>query len=145
MHQAALSGRGPSPSAYFFNRDWYERFDGRAELDEQQAAYRRLNADEKRELLDLLSSCDPSDFVHLRDRASTGGLKNVLQFYVPLSKHQLYRIWAKQKALTLSEPPPDIGLADDERVEDAGLDEDETFSQAAPALKAFLQRERMTV
>ena len=50
-------------------------------------------------------------------------LKRVLRFYVPVPKEELYAIWTLQKELTRSEVPADIGLAEDERVEDAGLED----------------------
>jgi hypothetical protein len=52
-------------------------------------------------------------------------LKRVLRFYVPLLKEELIAIWAKQKALARNSASTDLGLAEDERVEDAGLEDEE--------------------
>ena len=49
----------------------------------------------------------------------------ILRFYVPVPKDELYTIWAMQKELTRGEVKTDMGLAEDERVEDAGLDHEE--------------------
>ena len=52
---------------------------------------------ERRELLELLSSCDPREFAGLAARATTAKVKKILRFYLPLPKERLFEIWAKQK------------------------------------------------
>ncbi|MEI5668150.1 radical SAM protein [Bosea sp. CCNWLW174] len=113
------------PHDFIFNRDWYERFDPQQRLDAYRAEFARLDATERSELIELLSSCDPREFPLLAERATTAPLKRVLGFYVPLPKEELFAIWAKQKELTRGEVTADMGLAEDERVEDAGLDHDD--------------------
>ena len=110
------------PHDFIFNRDWYERYGGRAEFDEYAAACRRLSTAEKRELLELLSSCDPQHFPALLGQTSSRALKSVLPYYVPVPKDRLAEIWAKQKELTRGETRAESGLSDEERVEDAGLE-----------------------
>jgi hypothetical protein len=110
------------PHDFIFNRDWYERFDGRAELDEFRRVAARLDVMERRELLELLSSCDPRDFSKLTGRTLSRGIEHILPFYVPVAKDELRRIWDRQRALTRDEPSVEEGLAEDERVEDAGLE-----------------------
>lgn len=122
------------PHDFIFNRDWYERFDPQQRLEAYRAEFARLDAYERNELIELLSSCDPREFTHLADRATSLALKRVLRFYVPMPKEELFAIWAKQKELTRGEVTADMGLAEDERVEDAGLDnDDETELSATPA------------
>lgn len=122
------------PHDFIFNRDWYERFDPQQRLEAYRAEFARLDAYERNELIELLSSCDPREFTHLADRATSLALKRVLRFYVPMPKEELLAIWAKQKELTRGEVTADMGLAEDERVEDAGLDnDDETELSATPA------------
>jgi hypothetical protein len=113
------------PHDFIFNRDWYERFDPEGRLGEYRTECAKLGGDERVELVKLLSSCDPREFVTLAGRATTLALKRVLRFYVPLPKEELFAIWAKQKELTRGEATADMGLAEDERVEDAGLDHEE--------------------
>lgn len=113
------------PHDFIFNREWYERFDPEERLAAYRIEYDRLDGYERRELMELLSSCDPREFATLTGKATTGALKRVLRFYVPLPKEELFAIWAKQKELTRGEPTADIGLAEDERVEDAGLEYEE--------------------
>ena len=115
------------PHDFIFNRDWCERFDPEERLAAYRVEFDRLDGYERSELIELLSSCDPRYFGELANQTKTAALKRVLRFYVPLPKDELFAIWAKQKELTRGELTADTGLAEDERVEDAGLDhEDES-------------------
>jgi hypothetical protein len=122
------------PHDFIFNRDWYERFDPDERLAAYRAEFDRLDGYERRELMELLSSCDPREFAGLAERATTGALRRVLRFYVPVPKEELFAIWAKQKELTRGEATAEMGLAEDERVEDAGLDHEEP--EPAPVSKS---------
>jgi hypothetical protein len=122
------------PHDYIFNRDWYERLEGQPEFDEYGAIAKRLNAPDRTELLQLLSSCDPRHFGALHSQTANRRLQEILPFYKPKPKDELFRIWEEQRALDHARSSGAAGLADDERVEDAGLDaEDETYS--APVRK----------
>jgi hypothetical protein len=119
------------PHDFIFNRDWYERFDKEQRLEEYRAEFARLDAAERAELVDLLSSCDPREFAGLGERTnSPAPIKRVLRFYIPAPKDELFAIWSRQKALTRGQT--EGGLADDERVEDAGLDDDDTQAVLGP-------------
>ena len=128
------------PHDFIFNRDWYERFDPEGRLGEHQAEFLKLTPEERAELVALLSSCDPREFVRLSGRTLNRSLKQLLRFYIPMPKDQLYAIWAKQKALTAGETTADMGLAEDERVEDAGLDADEEPVITVAALPKRVKR-----
>ena len=108
------------PHHFIFNREWYENRGGRAEFDEYQSAFGRLSALQRTMVVELLSSCDPRQFVRLPAMTTDSQLKNVLRFYFPLSKDAEAAIWAKQKTRKLNVPE----VPEDERVEDAGLLED---------------------
>lgn len=131
------------PHRYIFNRDWYEKHEGRAEFEEYRAQLDRLNDDEKAELLGLLSSCDPRDFAALGRRTQNTKLRRVLEFYKPIAKDQEARIWMAQKALSkvgeLAPAPPE-----EELVEDAGLEED-SFALAASPQRRNLRRKLAVV
>jgi hypothetical protein len=120
------------PHDFIFNREWYERFEGREELDEYRLRMAKLDAADRTELLDLLSSCDPREFISLPQRTCNRKLQRVLPFYVPVSKDKLFRIWEKQRALSSGEPAFGDELAEDERVEDAGLEHDDPDEALAP-------------
>ena len=110
------------PHDYIFNRDWFERRDPEQRLPAFQAGFGTLDGDERAELIELLSSCGPGEFADLAKKASTSRLRLVLPFYVPLSGEERQTIWSEQRTLARRGPVHDLGLADDERVEDAGLD-----------------------
>lgn len=119
------------PHDYIFNRDWYERHDQSQELHEYREAAEKLTADERGELLALLSSCEPREFNSLSANASSERVKHVLPFYVPKPKSELFDIWARQKAITQS-GSEEGELTDEERVEDAGLDQEIVISSQSP-------------
>ena len=114
------------PHDYIFNRAWFERRDREQRLPAFQAEFGTLNSDERAELIELLSSCNPREFAGLAEQASTKRLRRVLPFYVPISNEERLAIWAEQRALAHGGPTVELGLSEDERVEDAGLEvEDE--------------------
>ena len=120
------------PHDFIFNREWFERFDLEERLPAFQAEFSKLDQAERTELIELLSSCGPSGFAGLANRATTTALKRILRFYVPLPKEELRAVWAMQREIRRGEIPVDLGPAEDERVEDAGLDHDEAFGPSAP-------------
>lgn len=108
------------PHDMIFNRDWYEFGAGRGEFDDYQAALARLSETDRAELLALLSSCDPRHFHTLREAADSDALRAILPFYVPKPKEQWLAHWQRKRSAAA-----DAGPAEDERVEDAGLDYDD--------------------
>ena len=129
------------PHDYIFNRDWFEQQDPKQRLPAFEAAFATLDSDEKAELIELLSSCDPRHFVNLPAKATTTRLKRILPFYTPMPKPELFAIWEDQDGLARGEPVFETGLAEDERVEDAGLEaEDEP-----PAAREVIETRRERV
>jgi hypothetical protein len=118
------------PHDFIFNRDWYERLDGRAELDEYCSAAKKLDAGDRAELLQLLSSCDPRYFASLLDETGNQKIKSALPFYVPKPKDELYEIWKRQKESRRATPRYTLPVADEERVEDAGLEYEDVSTSA---------------
>lgn len=112
------------PHDFIFNRDWFERLGGRGEFDEYNSVASRLDTNDRVELVNLLSSCDPSGMGFLGQKTENVHLKHILPFYVPKAKNDLFQIWNRQQN-QLQESLPGDALAEDERVEDAGLDQDE--------------------
>jgi hypothetical protein len=107
------------PHHYIFNRDWYEHLDGKAEFDEFTSEFRCLTGSEREELLQLLSSVEPRGIASLPRQTANKRLRNILAYYKPVSKEDEAQIWEKQKTRA------DVSVPDDERVEDAGLLDDE--------------------
>lgn len=128
------------PHDYIFNRNWFEQHDPNRRLPKFETAFATLDNHEKAELIELLSSCDPRHFVNLPAKATTTRLRRILPFYVPMPKPELFAIWEDQNGLARHEPTFETGLAEDERVEDAGLDaEDEPFT-TEPVLETSSER-----
>ena len=112
------------PHDFIFNRDWFERFDGQGRLGGYRESFGRLTGCERTELLQLLSSCHPRDFAGLARKTTSGSVKEALRFYVPLPKQELADIWAAQKRLRKGEIIGENSVPEEERVEDAGLEDD---------------------
>ena len=110
------------PHDFIFNRDWYEAT-GRPELDDYRAEAARLSPDRRHELKTLLSSCDPRHYGALSDLTDDPDVRRILQFYMPRPKEELTSIWQRQAAWP--KVAADLGVPEDERVEDAGLDAEE--------------------
>jgi hypothetical protein len=104
------------PHHFIFNRDWFEHHGGKAEFDEFTAQFKELSSNDRSELLNLLSSVDARNFNTLHEGATSGSVAEILRFYVPMDKEKEAMIW--------NTPRPAPEVADDERVEDAGLAED---------------------
>lgn len=117
------------PHDFIFNRDWYERDSGRAEFEVYQAKAKKLTSSDQDEILALLSSCDPREFGGLSKATSNRSILDLLPFYTPKPKSELFKIWARNKQ---GEPDDVVGLAEDERVEDAGLEADDVPISPSP-------------
>jgi hypothetical protein len=131
------------PHHYIFNRDWYERFEGRAEFEDYERKASRMSIMDKAELLHLLSSCDPRDFAELHNQTSNSRIRTVLRYYLPLSKDKEALIWKRQREM-LAERVIEPNLADDERVEDAGLEEDGAVTTPTSHSKSKRYRKELT-
>ena len=128
------------PHDYIFNRDWFEQQDPNQRLPEFESVFASLDSDEKAELVELLSSCDPKHFVSLPAKASTTRLRHILPFYVPIPKADLFAIWEGQAGQVQEEPGFEAGLAEDERVEDAGLEAGDELPVAQPDAETRSER-----
>jgi len=112
------------PHHMIFNRQWYERYEGSGELDDYRSRLHRLSPSERAELIAFLSARNPAEFA--RDLQELPlNLRRVAQFYVPLKREVELEIRKKQRARLKGAPTAYVGLASDEIVEDAGLEEDE--------------------
>jgi hypothetical protein len=110
------------PHHFIFNRVWYEDLDGRAELDEYLSEMKKLSDAEKNELVAVLSTNEQSAYAKVKKTLSNEKLRNVMEYYVPLSRPAERKIWNKQKARLKAREKEQVIIPDDERVEDAGLE-----------------------
>jgi len=121
------------PHHFIFNRMWYERGDGRPEFDEYETAMKKLTKDDRYELLEFLSDALFATSGNLRmtrhklidaiDKINVPRIRNALKFYVPLKTEVERAIWDKQKESRLQSSIDDLDISEDEKVEDAGLDD----------------------
>lgn len=123
------------PHHMIFNRFWYRAGGGgEAEFSEFEAAFKKLSDGQKGEMLTLVSDVmfdlpgkPRLAREQLRDRfsrESDDSVRRVLEFYVPPTKDEERKIWELQKVVRIkAKSAADFGLADDEVVEDAGLQE----------------------
>jgi hypothetical protein len=130
------------PHHYIFNREWYEKLRGRAEFDEYQALMLKLSVSEKEELLILLSSADPSQFGRISKETTNSKVRETLQYYVPLSKKEEARIWRRQKG-ELKRKSTDV--PEDERVEDAGLEDESVHAPQLLANRSKHREKQLTI
>jgi len=131
------------PHHMIFNRQWYERHEGRPELDEFGSEFAKLSTSDKAELLQFLSDRNPTDYPkHLG--ALSRHLHAVVRFYFPLPKGHEAEIRKVQKARNDPNRKIRISLTDEEIVEDAGL-EDDGYSAAEGAPIRRIRESRMAV
>jgi hypothetical protein len=130
------------PHDFIFNRDWYERFDDKQELQQYLEVAKGLSPSDRAELLALLSSVEPRDIASLRNLTENKKVKDALPFYIPKPKTELFEIWKKQRERLDADKAGLDTLSEDERVEDAGLEADDkpTIPVTATAPKQKRQR-----
>jgi hypothetical protein len=124
------------PHHYIFNRDWYEFYGGRTQFSEYQQELKKLSISERAELFSLIASANPSGLRDQMKLAASRRVKSIMKHYLPISKEEEAMIWARQRAIKKA-VDRSIIVPDDERVEDAGLNYEET---PAPNKTARLKR-----
>lgn len=123
------------PHHMIFSRHWYEKYEGRAELEEYQATMRTLGPAGRSELIAFLSERNPAEYS--RDLALlTGDVRGAARHYIPISKQREREIRERQKVLAKSNPIPDVRLTNEEIVEDAGLDDEGFIVQMPESIKS---------
>jgi hypothetical protein len=130
------------PHRYIFNRDWYEKHEGRAEFEEYLVASRKVSDIDRAEMLALVSSCEPREFANLAKSTQNRNLRKVLEFYKPISKSEEARIWTAQK-MNIRGEDLTVMVPDDERVEDAGLQDDSFAARPRPTSFKSLRKAQM--
>jgi hypothetical protein len=116
------------PHHMIFNRHYYERYEGRAELDEYSKSFGRLSPSECAELIAFLSSMHPAEY-QKNLGVLPANLRSVATFYIPISKVSEEKIMRIQRNRLKPEYSSTVYLRPEEVIEDAGLD-DETSEPA---------------
>ena len=112
------------PHHFIFNRYWYEQFDGRDEFEAFESVMRSLSDGEKTDLVQYLCSRDKKDYESDLNELAAGHLRDAARFFVPMSKADEARIWEAQKLRRVQDISTYL-VPEDERVEDAGLTDDD--------------------
>ncbi|MGA8610693.1 MAG: radical SAM protein [Xanthobacteraceae bacterium] len=122
------------PHHMIFNRHYYERYEGRAELDEYRSTLHKLSDSERAELLTFLSSRMPAEYSRtLNDLPHN--VRSVANFHVPIPKHREFEITRIQRSRLKDERTAQINMTDEEIVEDAGLEDDTPVVQISAKRK----------
>lgn len=111
------------PQHFLFNRAWYEFHEGKAEFEEFGHEFARLSELDRKELVDLLGTCGPSEFPSLVGLAESAAVRRILPFYAPPIATELRKIWDSMKVRNQQSLDDIVSIPADELVEDAGLEE----------------------
>ena len=117
------------PHAYIMNRMWFSLYGGRDELESFKAVFSTLTKSERSDLLDILSQYPNVNIGNEFSQHDNNKIRSLAIHYRKFSTEDLKIIWDKMKEIKEQsvkgiakedfEDPP--FMADDERVEDAGL------------------------
>ena len=118
------------PHHMIFYRDYYEFHEGQTEKGEYMALLEKLTNLQRNELMESLSQLTSSSYSELDNLiylTKDNAVKELLEFYRPLNRETKNTIQAleKNRKLLNFENAVDPDLTEEERVEDAGLFEDE--------------------
>lgn len=101
-------------------RDYFEKGDGQAELEDYETAWSKISESQQKELLYLLGKTAPSKYKTLLSSVKDKNVKYVMSFYVPLSKTEIENIRnGSRHEVEMAEAAHK--LSKDTFVEDAGL------------------------
>jgi hypothetical protein len=114
------------PHHYIFNREWYERFDGRAEFDEYVADFAKLSQSQRAELMGMLAAHENDEYERLMKGCSDHAIRRVLHYYLPLTRAVERTIWTEVKERKGAQTAILDMPAEEEQVEDAGLYDSDT-------------------
>lgn len=111
------------PHKYIFNRDWYEEFGGKAELDEYLAAMQKLGRTDMEELREFLFRSHPTQFSEQVKAIKNKRVRDAMNYYIPLSRAEERKLWERSKEAKSNDGSSIPPIPSDEIVEDAGLEE----------------------
>jgi len=125
------------PHHFIFNREWYDNLGGRARLDDYEREFSALSSSQHNALLEILGTRSPHEY-----RAASRGLKDsqlrrIMRYYFHPAREQEIKIWRRVSQLRAKQEREELGVADDELVEDACLDdESSTLPSRRPMVEA---------
>jgi hypothetical protein len=111
------------PHHMIFNRNYYERYEGRGELDEYRSTLHKLSQSERTELLTFLSTRNPVEYARTLDDLPSN-VRGPARFHIPIPKQREFEITRIQRSRLKHERTAQINMSDEEIVEDARLEDD---------------------
>jgi hypothetical protein len=124
------------PHPFIFNREWYENLGGRAQFEAYQKDLSQLSPSQRASLLEILSTRHPHEYRAAARGLTDVKLRTVLGHYIHPRKAQEMKIWRKVSKLRAAQDRKQLTVAEDERVEDAGLyDDPEGSVDPSPAME----------
>lgn len=131
------------PHYMIMHRDHYDFGDGKAKKEQYRNLVDGMTESQRHDLLESLAQITSSGFHQLDDLISTqpdSKVKEILTFHRPIGKEEEERIREKARSAKLSSfgNAVDPALGEDERVEDAGLYDNDPASKG----KSFPQQEQ---
>ncbi|MCY4049296.1 MAG: radical SAM protein [Hyphomicrobiales bacterium] len=131
------------PHYMIMHRDYYDFGEGKAKKEQYRNLVDGMTESQRHDLLDSLAQITSSGFHQLDGLISTQSdsrVKKILTFHRPIGKEEEDRIREKTRSAKLSSfgNAVDPALGEDERVEDAGLYDNEPASKG----KSFPQQEQ---
>src|SRR5260370_33221137 len=92
---------------------------GMTEYEQYRGLDKKLSNAQRKELIDLLSSCDPKYFPTLLTKTEDNFLREVLRYYGGISKDAEAAIWQRRRTTDVT-----VDVPAEELVEDTGLRDD---------------------
>jgi len=123
------------PHHMIFNRHYYERYEGRGELDEYRSLLHKLSTSERAELMAFLSGRNPAEYAPDIGELPPN-VTQVVRFHLPLKREIEFAIRKKQRTRLVQERTAQINMTAEEIVEDAGLEDDISVPEIAVRRKS---------
>lgn len=122
------------PHTYIRNRTWFSTHGGRPELNDFQIVFSKLTAEDRYDLLSVLSECRNTDMEAELAGSQNAKLRNIAVHYRRFTVDEERMIWTKMKKIKSQknglsrQDVEDVSfISEEERVEDAGLFSDEAM------------------
>lgn len=126
------------PHHFIFNREWYENLGGKAQFETYKHDLAQLSPSQRSALLEVLSTRNPHEYRAGARGLTDSKLRNVLQYYFHPRREQEVKIWRRVSKIRAAQDRRELAMAEDERVEDAGLyEEPEGTRDRSPVMEVF--------
>jgi hypothetical protein len=113
------------PHVYIFNRDWFEKYDGKSRFDDFENQFKKLTKNQLELLQEFLSNSARSTYGEKRTNIKDKKVFKIIDHYLQLKNGEEAMIWKKVKEYkNTKNNVEEIKFSKEEHIEDAGLEED---------------------